>query len=328
MRFRRRVPGHGPFEGRTALVTGSSRGLGLLIAGELADQGCRVMLCGRDVRSLAEAERSLHGRPGEVASTVCDLVAPDAPMQLLTAVRERFGDVDILVNNAGIIQVGPLAAVQEEDFRRAWETMTMAPLRLVFAVLPAMRARRAGIVVNITSAGGRIPAPHLLPYVTAKFAATGLSEGLRAELAADGIQVTTVLPGLMRTGSHTAAEFAGEAAREYAWFASAASLPLLSMDARRAARAIVRAAERGHAELVLTPAAKAATLVHGIAPATFDRVLALAAEWLPRAGAVPEHGVSGARAAARHGRDSVVAKLTTLGDLAGPRYNEPPTHDA
>ncbi|MFI9160932.1 SDR family NAD(P)-dependent oxidoreductase [Kitasatospora aureofaciens] len=314
----------GVLAGRTALVTGSSRGLGLLIAGELARRGCRVMLCGRDELGLERALRQLGGLPGEVAATACDLMDPQAPEQLLAAVRERFGaDVDLLVNNAGLIQVGPFSAVQEQDFRRAHELMTMAPLRLVQAVLPQMRARGSGSIVMISSIGGRIPAPHLLPYVAAKFALTGLSEGLAAELAPYGIRVTTVLPGLMRTGSHTAAEFAGQAGSEYAWFATAASMPLVSMDARRAARRIVRAVEGGRRELVLTPLAKAAVLAHGVAPATTNRLLALTARLLPSAGAAPEHGVPGVRAASRHRPGGPVHRLTTIGRRAGRAHNEP-----
>ncbi|MFD9685011.1 SDR family NAD(P)-dependent oxidoreductase [Kitasatospora sp. NPDC059088] len=312
--------------GRTALVTGSSRGLGLLIAGELADRGCRVMLCGRDEFALERAVRRLNGRPGEVAATACDLVDAQAPLRLVRAVRERFGaDVDLLVNNAGLIQVGPVSAMQEQDFRRAHELMTMAPLRLVQAVLPSMRARGTGSIVMVSSLAGRVPAPHLLPYVAAKFALTGLSEGLAAELSPHGIRVTTVLPGLMRTGSHTAAEFAGQAGQEYAWFAAAASLPLVSMDAERAARRIVRAVEGGRRELVLTPLAKAGVLAHGVAPATTGRLLALASRLLPPAGGAPEHGVPGGRAAARHRPGGPVHRLTVLGRRAGRADNQPTT---
>ncbi|MFH9347732.1 SDR family NAD(P)-dependent oxidoreductase [Kitasatospora sp. NPDC017646] len=221
------------------------------------------------------------------------------------------------------MQVGPVSAMHEQDFRRAHELMTRAPLRLVQAVLPAMRARGAGSIVMISSIGGRIPAPHLLPYVAAKFALTGLSEGLAAELAPYGIRVTTVLPGLMRTGSHTAAEFAGQADREYAWFATAASMPLVSMDARRAARRIVRAAETGRRELVLTPLAKAAVLAHGAAPATTNRLLSLTARVLPSAGGAPEHGVPGVRAASRHRPGGPVHRLTALGRRAARAHNEP-----
>ncbi|MER6394890.1 SDR family NAD(P)-dependent oxidoreductase [Kitasatospora sp. NPDC001603] len=318
------------FADRTALVTGSSRGLGLLIAQELARRGCRVMLCARDPRELGFAESRLRAEGAEVASVVCDITDESAPRALLDAVHDRFGPLDVLVNNAGIIQVGPLDALREEDFREAMETMLFAPLRLTLAALPDLRASTAGTLVNISSVGGRIAAPHLLPYATAKFAAAGLSQGLRAELAGAGagagagegagVSVTTVLPGLMRTGSHTAARFHGRPGAEYSWFAAAASLPLLSMDAERAARAIVRAAERRRPELVLTPAAKVGVRLQGLAPATTTRLLSLAARILPGPGQDPRRNVRGSRAAV----DSPLpAAVTVLGDRAGRRYGEP-----
>ncbi|MFF7454671.1 SDR family NAD(P)-dependent oxidoreductase [Kitasatospora sp. NPDC008115] len=309
---------------RTTLVTGASRGLGLLIARELVQRDCRVMLCARDHDELRWAERRLAANGGAVASVTCDITAPEAPQQILAAVHERFGPLELLVNNAGIIQVGPFDALREEDFRQAMETMLFAPLRLITAALPDLRRTEKGTVVNITSVGGRIPAPHMLPYVAAKFAATGLSQGLRAELAAGGVSVTTVLPGLMRTGSHTAARFHGRAPAEYSWFAAAASLPLLSMDAERAARAIVRAADRGRAELVLTPAAWIGSRVHGLAPATMTRLLTLAARLLPGSSPDPVHDVPGAEAA----RTSPLPRwVTTLGDHAGDRFGEPRAGD-
>ncbi len=142
---------------------------------------------------------------------------------LVTGSSRGLGLLDVLVNNAGIIQVGPLDALREEDFRQAMETMYFAPLRLTLAAPPDLRASEAGTALTLSSVGGRIPAPRLLPYVAAEFAAAGFSQGLRAELAGTGVSVTTVLPGLVRTGSHTAARFHGRPGAEYGWFATAAS---------------------------------------------------------------------------------------------------------
>ncbi|MBC2879023.1 MULTISPECIES: SDR family NAD(P)-dependent oxidoreductase [Streptomyces] len=314
-------PSHDRLEGRAALVTGASRGLGLLIARELGRRGCKVLICARDGEELCRAERMLRAEGAEVRALACDVTGPSAARRLVDATTAAFGGVDILVNNAGNIQVGPVSAMTETDFRDAMETMYFAPLRLVLTALPEMRERGGGRIVTIASLGGRVAAPHLLPYAGAKFALTGLSQGLRAELAADGISVTTVLPGLMRTGSHTAARFSGQPTREYAWFAVSSGLPLLSMDAERAARAIVRAAERRRPELVLTPIAKAAVRLHGMAPATTTRALTLGARLLPRGGPGPAHDVPGRQAARRLG-SAAVARLTVLNDRAARRYNQ------
>ncbi|MEX2984184.1 SDR family NAD(P)-dependent oxidoreductase [Streptomyces sp. C36] len=315
---------HDRLAGRAALVTGSSRGLGLLIARELARRGCSVLLCARDEEELASAAEMLRGEAAPVTYLACDVTDKHAPQRLVAAAHEAFGGLDILVNNAGVIQVGPLSAMTEADFRDAMETMYFAPLRLVLAAAPALRERGDGRIVNISSIGGRVAAPHLLPYVGAKFAAAGLSEGLRAELAAEGISVTTVLPGLMRTGSHTAARFSGRPSREYAWFAVAAGLPGLSMDAERAARAVVRAAEHRRPELVLTPVAKAAVRLHGVAPATTTRALTLGARLLPAAGEAPRRNVPG-RVAARGAHSTALHRLTRLNDRAARRFNQQPS---
>jgi short-subunit dehydrogenase len=187
-----------------------------------------------------------------------------------------------------------------------------------------MMRRRGGTLVNVTSLGGRIAAPHLLPYVGAKFALTGLSEGLRAELTDRGISVTTVVPGLMRTGSHLGAEFRGEPPREYAWFAAAAALPLLSMDADRAARAVVRAAERRRPEIILGAAAQAVVRLHGLAPATTTRAATVAARLLNEAaseGRGRREAQTG-KDAARRLDSRLLGALTALNDRAARRLNQ------
>jgi short-subunit dehydrogenase len=309
------------FEGSVAVVTGASRGLGFAMAMRLAERGAKLCVCARDGEALERAAAQMRERGAEVAAVPGDLTEEETAARLLATAEERFGGVELLVNNAGLIQVGPLDAVGEPEFRRAMELMYFAPLRLILACLPAMRARGGGTVVNIASLGGRTAPPHLLPYVGAKFALTGLSEGLRAELGHAGVSVTTVVPGLMRTGSHLGAEFRGRTEREYAWFATAAGLPLLSMDADRAAEKVVSAAERRRPEIALGAAAKVVARVHGVAPATTTRALAGAARlldaWTARDQASPSPR-SGAEAAAQ--LDSrLVGALTTLNDRAAGR---------
>jgi len=267
--------------GEVAIVTGGSRGLGRLIAEELSRHGCRIVVCARDRGELEETERSLAALGADVLTVVCDVQDPDDLYRLIHATLDRFGRIDLLVNNAGTIQVGPAQELQIADFERALSVIFWGTVRATLAVLPYMRARRHGRIVNITSIGGKVAVPHLLPYDCAKFATVGFSEGLRAELARDGVSVTTIVPGLMRTGSHRFASFEGQAGKERRWFSALARLPGLSMNARRAARQVVRAASRRQAERVLGLPAKMLRLSVSLAPGLAARLLALIDRLLP-----------------------------------------------
>ena len=305
--------------GGVALVTGGSRGLGLLIARELATRGFRLAVCARDRTELAAAEADLTRRGAEVLAVVCDVADHGQVDDLVRSVIERFGRLDVLVNNAGIIEVAPVTAMSVADFRTAQDVMFWGTLYPILSALPHLGMHR-GRIVNVTSIGGKISAPHLLPYNCAKFAAVGLSEGLRAELSGSGVTVTTVVPGLMRTGSHLRAFFKGQQHKEFAWFAVAASLPGLSMNARRAARRIVRAGLAGRAEVTLTPAAKVAVRVHGLFPGTTARVLGVVNRLLPSPGpqAPPVSGV----AASTELDSRVLRAVTVLGRSAAQRYHQ------
>jgi NAD(P)-dependent dehydrogenase (short-subunit alcohol dehydrogenase family) len=155
------------------------------------------------------------------------------------------------------------------------------PLHLMLELVPAMRRRGFGRIVNISSIGGRMAVPHLAPYCASKFALTGLSDSLRAELADDGIAVTTVSPGLMRTGSPMNAQMKGQHEAEYAWFAISDSLPGMSISAERAASQILEACRHGDPELTITLQARAATLLGELAPSVVARMMMIAAKLLP-----------------------------------------------
>ena len=198
---------------------------------------------------------------------------PVAASNLVSETERRLGPVDILVNNASIIQVAPIEALGVKDFQRALAVNFWGTVHPTLAALPGMRARRRGRVVNIASIGGKVSVPHLLPYGAAKFAVVGFSEGLAAELKRDGVHVTTVVPGLMRTGSYLHAEFEGQPPAEFTWFALGSTLPGISMDAERAARRVVRALKRRELEPILlhvghVDAARAAVAAHDRLPAT------------------------------------------------------------
>src|SRR6185369_715880 len=115
--------------------------------------------------------------------------------RLVEAVHRRYGRVDVLVNNAGIIQAGPYESLSLEDFRAAMAANFWGTVHATLAVLPGMRARGGGRIVNVTSIGGTIAVPHLLAYTASKFAAVGFSTGLAVEAARHGVHVTTVVPG-------------------------------------------------------------------------------------------------------------------------------------
>ena len=271
--------------GQTVLITGGSRGLGLLLAREFAWAGCKVVICGRDEAQLGRAEADLRQRAAVVLAIQCDVADRSQVEQMMRQASERFGPIDILVNNAGIIEVAPLQALELKDFEKAMNVMYWGMVYPTMAVLPEMRRRHAGRIVNITSIGGLVSLPHLLAYSAAKHAAVGFSQGLRAEVARDGIAVTTVAPGLMRTGSHLHAEFKGEQMRQYSLFAPMASLPIISMDAERIARRIVKATRRGQAQLTMSLPANILARVHGVMPGTTARAMGLVNRLLPNEGA-------------------------------------------
>jgi short-subunit dehydrogenase len=267
--------------GQTVLITGASRGLGFAMAQEFARQGCRLAICARNDEELAIAAAELRRIGAEVLTITCDVTLQDDVQKMVAQVISHFGQIDILVNNAGTIQVGPLQSQTITDFQEAMDTMFWAHVYTTLAVMPHMIARHSGRIANITSIGGKIAVPHLVPYSSAKFAAVGFSEGITAELAKDGIKVTTVCPGLMRTGSHENAYFKGDHRKEYAWFSLGATNPLTAIGARRAARSIVNAVRRGQAEIILSVPAKAAALFHGIAPGATAQILGVTNRFMP-----------------------------------------------
>ncbi len=302
-----------------AVVAGGSRGLGLLIARELGSRGYRLAICARDEGELQRAEADLTGRGHRVDTAACDVSDHAAVADWVTRIEQTVGPVGVAICVAGVIQVGPLDSLTRQHFQSAMDIMAWGPINVALAVAPAMRERRTGRIGVISSVGGLIAVPHLLPYSTAKFAALGFSRGLRSELSGTGVSVTTVAPGLMRTGSHQRAHFVGDHGAEYAWFAAAASLPGLSMNAERAAAAIVDGVLRGRAVVVLTPLAKIGMRVNGLFPSLTAAALGAAARLLPKApqpAQTPTLDGRAARATLDRTRRRISDRLTALGDRA------------
>ncbi len=283
LRFAVRAHRRMDFAGSVVLITGGSRGLGLVLARRFAAEGARLALVARDAAELARAAGELSEAGADVFVVPCDITDRRAAEGAVEQVLAHYGHIDVLVNDAGIITVGPLDTMTLEDFERSLDVHARAPLYLSRAVIGPMRRQGGGRIVNVVSIGGKVAIPHLAPYTMGKFALAGLSDALRGELARDGIRVTTVFPGLMRTGSHVRAEFKGNRGREYGWFAVSNASPLASTSADAAARRILEACRFGDAQLILTPQAKLLALAQALAPGLTAGALALVARALPRA---------------------------------------------
>ena len=266
------------------LITGGSRGLGLVLARHICAGGGNVALIARDPEELARAKADLAPHGSVVLTIECDLLDAEQIRLAVRRIIDRFGKIDILINNAGIIEVGPLEHMTPEDFERAMRLHFWAPFELILQIVPEMRIWGGGRIVNISSIGGKVAVPHLAPYSASKFALTGFSDAIRAELARDNIYVTTVAPGMMRTGSHVNAKFKGKHDREFAWFAASAGAPVISMSADRAARKILAACRRSQPSLTLTFAARVQVVANALFPNLTGYAMKIVNRFLPGAG--------------------------------------------
>jgi NAD(P)-dependent dehydrogenase (short-subunit alcohol dehydrogenase family) len=305
------------YRNRVVLITGGSRGLGLVMARQLAQEGARLAICARDSDELSRAEAELRQAHVDVFARVCDVTRQEDVIRLVDDVQAVLGPIDVLINNAGVVCVGPIETMTIEDYHLAMQTHFWGPLFAIQRVLPTMKRRRQGRIVNIASIGGKLAVPHLLAYSASKFALVGLSQGLRVELAKDGILVTTVCPGMMRTGSPRQGLFKGQHQAEYAWFSISDSLPLISIQAERAARQILNACRYGEAESIISLPASIVARLNALAPEMTADVLSLADRLLPR----PNGSLQ-----PKKGSESQSAwspsLLTTLNERAARRNNE------
>ena len=305
------------FRDHVVLITGGSRGLGFVMARQILRAGGKVAICGRDEETLQRAYASLQ-REGPVFAYRCDITNREEADSLVYRATKHFARIDALINNAGIISVGPIETMTLDDFESALQTHFWGHVYTTLAVLPQMQQRGSGRIVNISSIGGVIGVPHLVPYCASKFALTGFSEALGMELKKDHIYVTTVIPGLMRTGSPPHALFKGQHEAEYAWFTISDSLPGASIGAERAARQILSACRRGDPNFVVSLPAKFAVAIHGLLPGLSSNILSTVNRLLP--------GPGDDDTRAKKGHDSTSAwapsLLTTLTQRAAVRNNE------
>ncbi|QDU30395.1 Putative ketoacyl reductase [Anatilimnocola aggregata] len=309
---------HFYWAGKIAIVTGGSRGLGLVLARQLVAQGVKVTICARTAADVAAATRELRDAGGDVLGLVCDVRDQAQVNAVVESTVRHWGSIDLLFNVAGIMQVGPLDAMTVEDFRTAMNINCFGALHSVLAVLPTMRRNRWGRIVNVASIGGKRAVPHMIPYDTSKFALVGLSNGLRTELAKDGILVTTACPSLMCTGSPRNATFKGQHRQEYAWFSIGGSLPVVALTAESAARQILNACQNGDGEVYIANLFSPPVWASELAPTLTAEILALINRFLPAMGGI------GQRAAYGYESESSVSPswITALGDAAAERNNE------
>jgi NAD(P)-dependent dehydrogenase (short-subunit alcohol dehydrogenase family) len=271
------------FTSRVVLITGGSRGLGLALARRFASEGARLVLVSRTSSELDRACHELQAMGADVLAFVADLRNSDETDRLMADVLAAAGRLDVLVNNAGVIQSGPIELATIEDFQESLDIHFWAPLRLIRAALPHLPAGE-GRIINISSIGGRVAVPHLIPYCVGKFALAALSDGLRSELAGDGISVLTVTPGLMRTGSHRNVKIRGQHKAEARWFALASAFSLTSMNVDRAAAEIIEASRHGRARVTPGIQARSAQVVDVLAPELSAAIATFVARWLPGPG--------------------------------------------
>ena len=304
-------------QGKVVLITGGSRGFGLAIAEEFAKEGAKLVLCSRESDELERAQTKLTEFGTDVLTVQCDVTQPEQVQQMMTEATAHFGQVDILVNNAGIISAGPWHTLTRSDFEESMNIIFWGTYNTTMAILPQMRTRGNGRIVNIASVGGKVSVPHLLSYASAKFAVVGLSEGLHAELAQEGIDVITVAPGLMRTGSQGNAVVKGDKNKEeYTLFSLIDTLPLSSISVQRAAKQVVNATRRGDTELIITASAQILSRLHGAFPGLITDILTISTRFLPKGEGTARHLGSES--------ETPISKspLTTLGQKASQDYNE------
>ena len=269
------------YRDKIALITGGSRGLGLEIARQICARGGKVALIARDAEELARAKTELARSATEVLTIQCDLLESAQIQSAVQQTIQRFGKIDILINNAGTIEIGPLAHMQLKDFDRAMRLHFWAPYILQLLIVPLMRAKGGGRIVNISSIGGRIAVPHMAAYSASKFALAGFSDAIRPELAQDNIYVTTATPGLMRTGSQVHAKFKGDHAAEYRWFDWSRKIPFASISVERAARKILSACRRGKPALIMPLSAYLIIAANALFPNLTARVMKMFNRSLP-----------------------------------------------
>lgn len=316
------------FENQSVVITGGSRGLGLALAQELILENAQVTLLARDSEELDRAKNQILklSPHAQILTLVCDVTDLDGVKAALGTVKDHFGSVDMLINNAGSIMVGPYDKMNRKDFEAQLELHLYGVMNTVNEALPYLRKGIGRRIVNICSMGGKVAVPHMLPYDVSKFALSGYSQGLMAELAKEKISVTTVYPALMRTGSPIQAVFKGQQEKEFAWFAAADVFPGISSDASVIAKKIIASARDRRTQLIPSIPAKLRVLVSSIFPETVNALMRVLAGTMPVGGSKIRK--TGYESNDFFERSPWTALLRKASRKAEDKYNQAPKDDA
>lgn len=191
--------------GKVAIVTGGTKGIGKAIAESLVAAGVDTSICGRDEGELQQAISELNGRgEGDVTGTICDVRDYEQVAGLFEHTIEMFGGIDVLVNNAGVGIFTTVEQMSPDDFRAVLETNVFGVFYCCHQAIPLMKKRGGGYIINISSLAGANPHPQMAAYNASKFGLNGFSEALMQEVRHDGIKVSYIMPGSVNT------EFGGD----------------------------------------------------------------------------------------------------------------------
>ncbi len=316
------------FNGKSVLITGGSRGLGLSLAWNLLEKGAQVTLLAREQAELDRAKNQLLGDypSASIITIVCDVTQKvDLQNAFEKAIVEMNG-IDLLINNAGSILVGPFTSMELEDFEAQMNLHLYAVVHATQLAVPHFKSRGGGRILNICSMGGKVAVPHMLPYDASKFALAGFSQGVTAELAKDEIIVTTAYPTLLRTGSAIQAVFKGEHEKEFAWFETVDNMPGISMSADSAAKKILSAVQDGQSEVILSVPAKLRMMVGAFLPETMGMLMGLADRFMPQGDSTLRK--TGADSQSLLENSKYLKPILDKARKDEAKYNQEPHHDA